>query len=620
MMELGEENVLVKAGRLFIDNIATPGTIDVNPDHINPDHKDYAGDVVDLAPYMYQNLDVYLNDNDEVVYIKGSNSIVITGTVDSVTTSTGIFVVKDANDKKHTIDLKNAISDLPMFYNGVEEDETVIEDILESFESITVVGFEDPEDDQRDDDKINDDDELVGLVVREQTEAKLIANVYKDGRTKLDGIQLAVDDDGDVDLDNVIVTGAVDAIEDIEEDDVVVSYLANDESKVELVVSRETVEGKVTRTDKTSYAYISGKEYKINKASRYTAKLGEKGVFFLDHNGKIVASKTTKAEPTDYAIIINSATGTAIAGRFGGEYEVDEYPAIKLATQDDEVVIYDVFVEVDKDTGDVDETATYIEIDGEEEDLVVTGSAVDAIALNFNTTLTPSALIKYILNDDGQIETIEFVETTPIDVDTTKATFKLADGAIIFDAREDNDYAVVKESKLNKTVTGSGVYNDDGELEVIITTSLEAEDDDAVYAWIEGIELAYNADDEKVQVATVYMDGEEEDLYTDDDDVFEDAEDIGIYKLELDGNVITKATFIESPVRDTVEAVSTKNNMIKLENAGWIVVAENATMHTLDDDEFDEFVDIFDVAEGDTLKYVLNTDKDIAYFQLTIGD
>jgi len=269
----------------------------------------------------------------------------------------------------------------------------------------------------------------------------------------------------------------------------------------------------------------------------------------------------------------------------------------------------------------VDETATYIEIDGDEEDLVVTGSAVDAIALNFSTTLTPSALIKYILNDDGQIETIEFVETTPIDVDTTKATFKLADGAIIFDAREDNDYAVVKESKLNKTVTGSGVYNDDGELEVIITTSLEAEDDDAVYAWIEGIELAYNADDEKVQVATVYMDGEEEDLYTDDDDVFEDAEDIGIYKLELDGNVITKATFIESPVQDTVEAVSTKNNMIKLEDAGWIVVAENATMHTLDvDDEFDEFVDIFDVAEGDTLKYVLNTDEDIAYFQLTIGD
>jgi len=78
IMELGEEDVLKGSGRLFIDNIATPDTITVEPKHINPDHKDYAGDVVDLAPYMYQNLDVYLNDNDEVVYIKGSNSIVIT--------------------------------------------------------------------------------------------------------------------------------------------------------------------------------------------------------------------------------------------------------------------------------------------------------------------------------------------------------------------------------------------------------------------------------------------------------------------------------------------------------------------------------------------------------------
>jgi len=59
--------------------------------------------------------------------------------------------------------------------------------------------------------------------------------------------------------------------------------------------------------------------------------------------------------------------------------------------------------------------------------------------------------------------------------------------------------------------------------------------------------------------------------------------------------------------------------MIQLDGE-WFVVTENATMHTLDDDEFDEFVDLFDVAKGDTLTYVLNTDEDIAYFQLTIGD
>jgi len=624
IMELGEEDVLKGSGRLFIDNIATPDTIDVNPNHVNPDHKDYAGDVVDLAPYMYQNLDVYLNDNDEVVYIKGSNSIVITGTVDSVTTGS-TFVVKDANAKKHTIDFDYAIDTLPMFYNGAEiefkvEEFDADEIVSKDFEKITVVGFEEED---KDNNKIDRADELIGLVVREQTAAKKIANVYKDGRTKLDGIELAVDD-GDVDLDNVIVKGAVDAIEDIEKDDVVVSYLAKDKSKVELVVSRDTVEGRVTRTDETGYAYISGKEYKINKVSGYTAELGEKGVFFLDHNGKIVASKTTKAEPTDYAVVINYDEGIAAPGRFGGDYEVDEYPVIKLATQDNEVVVYDVFVEV-KDNGDVDESATYIndDLDPEEFDLVVTGAAVlGDISLDFaeQATLDEGTLVKYILNDDGQIETIEYVKTTTLTaIDTTKATFKLADGVIIFDATEGEDYAVVKESKLAKTISGQGVYNDDGELEVIITENVDGEADDAVYAWVEDIEDAYNEDDEKVQVATVYMDGEEVELYTDDDDVFK-VYDNGIYKLELDGDVITKAEKIEADIKTaTVDSVSTRNNMIQLDGE-WFVVTENATMHTLDDDEFDEFVDLFDVAKGDTLTYVLNTDEDIAYFQLTIGD
>ena len=49
-------------------------------------------------------------------------------------------------------------------------------------------------------------------------------------------------------------------------------------------------------------------------------------------------------------------------GRFGADFEVDEYPAIKLATQDDEVVIYDVFVEVDEDDGSIEDSATYNEI------------------------------------------------------------------------------------------------------------------------------------------------------------------------------------------------------------------------------------------------------------------
>jgi hypothetical protein len=361
-----------KEARILLSRIADKEVLVVNPDHVDPDHRNYKGDVVNLTPYMYQSLNVYVK-GDDVVYIKDSNSVVITGTVDSVNTEEGTFVVKDANAKKHTIDLDYAIGDLPMFYNGAEEDDTKIADILKSFESITVVGFEAK---GNENDKIDRTNELVGLVVREQTAAKKIANVYRSGRTNLDGIQLPRDG-SDVDLDQVTVTGEVDDIEDIEKDDVVVAYAAKGNAKVELVVSRDTVEGRVTRTDFDKYAYISGTEYKINKVSGFSTKveLGEKGTFFLDHNGKIVASETTKVEPTDYAVVIGEDEGDVKAGRFGADFEVDEYPAIKLATQDDEVVIYDVFVEVDEDDGSIEDSATY----NEDLDLVVkatTGTGV----------------------------------------------------------------------------------------------------------------------------------------------------------------------------------------------------------------------------------------------------
>jgi len=598
-----------KENRILLSRLADKEVLVVNPDHVDPDHRNYKGDVVNLTPYMYQSLNVYVK-GDDVVYIKDSNSVVITGTVDSVNTEEGTFVVKDANAKKHTIDLDYAIGDLPMFYNGAEEDDTKIADILKSFESITVVGFEAK---GNENDKIDRTNELVGLVVREQTAAKLIANVYRDGRTNLDGIKLPKDG-SDVDLDQVTVTGAVDAIEDIEKDDVVVAYAAKDDAKVELVVSRDTVEGRVTRAG-SDYAYISGTEYKINTKSTFVADLGERGTFFLDHNGKIVASETTKVEPTDYAVVINEAVGEVGEGRFAGEdFVVDKYPVIKLATQDDEVVIYDVFVEVDEEDGSITDSATY----NEDFDLVVTGSG---IVLDFHATYkadkaeTGPMLVKYILNDDDQIDALEYVALdTLTSVDTTKATFKLADGAVIFDSGD--DFAVVKESKLEDKINGWGVYNDDGELEVIITGDVDAEADDAVYAWVEDIELAYNAADEKVQVATVYMNGEEIELYTDDDDVFKVDTD-GIYKLELEGNLITKANKVEFTATNVVvEGISTRNDMILLDK--WYVVTENATMIILDDGEFDEFVDLYDVAEKDKVSYVLNTDLEIAFFVLTI--
>jgi hypothetical protein len=84
LVEVDEDGIVVKTGKLLIDNIATPATITVDADTLDEDSDDYAGNIVDLKPYMFQSIDVYENDDDEVVYVKDVNSTVYAETVDDV--------------------------------------------------------------------------------------------------------------------------------------------------------------------------------------------------------------------------------------------------------------------------------------------------------------------------------------------------------------------------------------------------------------------------------------------------------------------------------------------------------------------------------------------------------
>ena len=152
-------------------------------------------------------------------------------------------------------------------------------------------------------------------------------------------------EDGEVDLDNVTVTGAVDALEDIEVDDIVVEYKSYDGTVTKLVVSRETVEGEVTRIDESSY-YIDGVKYSTNGVG--TLELGDEGTFFLDHNNKIVAFEGVSG-PTDYAVVIDIDPGTKKVARTTGKVSVDDYPLIRLATTEDEAVDYEVAVTLNSD-------------------------------------------------------------------------------------------------------------------------------------------------------------------------------------------------------------------------------------------------------------------------------
>jgi len=585
MMELGEENVLVKAGRLFIDNIATPGIIEVDENVIDPDHDDYAGDVVDLEPYMFEELDVYFNDDDEVVYIKDSNSTVYEGVVDDVLVRKGIVNV-DVEEADESIEKVKFVGyddidetiDVPIYENFVMRTDEYKQFIdLEDAETIKIVFNEDED----------GDDVLTGIVVTQQTDAAQIENEYKEGRTKIDVFRLPVDDDDDVNLEKVVVKGAVESLEDIEEDDVVVEYAGyNDEEelvKTTLVVSRDTVEGKVTKVSGSKF-YIGGVAYEENAFTTGILALGNKGTFFLDHNGDVVAFDGDENEPTDYAIVVGVSDGSVKVDRYGNE-AIDEYPQLKLVTQEGEEAYYDIYVDIEFDDADddvekdvIEKGSKYVELKKVGEDYVI--EIKDAYD-NVDT------LIKYSMKDD-MIEEIEVVRDlneadTYDDVDLDKSSNKLASDVVIFEVDKQNDlpkadkYVVIDEDDLTTEFSAYHDRNSSGEITVLVVAYGELAPSKDTFAFIYGVSEALNDDDDEIAFLEVYYAGEDTEFYTTDDFGVDDFEEGTVIIVDLDGDLIDGDDEGTASAVVTASAINYSSELIKIDGA-WYSLAENATV------------------------------------------
>ena len=543
---------------------------------VDPKNKKYAAELVDLEPYMFQNLKVYLNDDDQVVYVKGTNSLVVEGTVDKVTADKGevVVAIEDANEKiqkvTFTAENENTKVAAQIFENGAIKVGNKSYKQLEDTETIKIVANDVNGNGRIDGTASGDKAEVLGIVTTQQTKAARIEKEYVEGKDKIDIFLLPVDSSGDVDLDAVKVTGAVDSLEDIKEDDVVVEYKADDDSVTRLVVSRDTVEGKVTRVDGNNF-YIDGTKYTLGLAPYGIVAddlaLGDEGVFYLDHNGDIVDFDGDSQSPTAYAVVIGTAKGTTTT-KFSST-SIDDYPQIKLATQDDETIVFDVYAKLNSKG----ELTGAVKLDGK---ALTDGDLFSADGKGSITGIGDKILVKYGLNSDGRVNKIEIVDTTTPDggIDTTKSSFKLASDAIVFD--EDDDYAVVNPDRLKNDINGRIVYNKNGQIQVIITEDVKA-GSVAVYAYISKINPAYNNAGDEVQAVVAFMEGAKNDpVYTDDVGVVDDGAN-KVYALDLDGEVITEANVVTAAAVKATD-ISARTGMIKTAATGWLPLAENATI------------------------------------------
>lgn len=558
--------------QLLIDKIANKVTIDeVLPKHIDADNKAYYGDIVDLTPYMYEELVVYTNDDDEVVFVKDSESDVVNGIFEKDTASSKVGIDVDKADNEYVLTTSAGIT---VYYNGAEvtlseaqmEDETTTA-AIRGLKGADVKAI------------LNADDEITKLVANKYTDTVQATRAYNGKATVFMGIQLPVTD-GDVDLSKVTVSGVVDSLNDVEEDDVIVVYaaggvktIAADPDKVTLEVVRETVEGKVSGINKDGDALIDGTYYEISPYyNGTTIALSLEGTFYLDNKGDIAAySESSSSDPADYAVVTDVLNAVYQDGRKLASAEIE------LVNAQGEEVTY----VVDKDAK-VDGLALLVDTDGD--------------SYKEDVQLVKFAVIKYTVASDGEISkvTVEANEdgiNTTTSVPTDVSSFVTTNNVLVFNL-DGTDVTVADAADLGDDIDViDAVQNTNGEYEMLFVKGLGSSE---TYAYFTELGSKLNADDEEVQEVVAYVNGVETTYLTTANDTIA-ASDVDngavLYKLTMDGDAIDAVTttgVTADFTNATVQAIS--GNRVKVNNV-WYTLTDDAAVYVLDTkagvDEFD---------------------------------
>ncbi|NYB75394.1 S-layer homology domain-containing protein [Sedimentibacter hydroxybenzoicus DSM 7310] len=599
----------------LISRIATPNyEFTVDFEHINPEDKNYAGDKVDLTPYLFQSIEAYFNKNKdkEVVYVGKVNSLVYTESFEDT------FVLPGTSTKGELEvgDYSFAIKGSQVSYNNVEEklNDLKVADLENS--TITVVLH-------KDETRVKDDAEVAGIIVSKANSYVQIEEEYKDGETEIDEIYLPVKNKK-VDEKNLIVKGDVETLEDIEKDDIVSVYapLGKDATvkatdRLTLVVSRDTLEGKVTGLHADG-VYVDKTKYDVNDAlSISDFEVGDEGTFYLDDNGDIIAFKGESEGDTTYAVVKEMVSGRFEYNGTGSAQKatVIRAPKVTLYTASNETITYEFDVEIEK-VG-----ANWVikndKISGLFNLLPQSGSG--DLVIGVKTPDLSKQLVSYAL--DSKSKEITKLEATgrSIDMKTNSKSFVLASNVVIFNADGD----VISESKLGSEVQGTAVYKN-GKIVALYATNT-ADKETYAFAYINSVYQDTDDDGDKVQRVNAYINGvKNENLFTAKKDTFSgfsNSTDIseknnGLYIVGLneDGVVQTNhgvyTTLLSEGSATTASAVNASTGKVETA-AGDFYFDQNAgTIIKVKADGKVELVSKLKAIDGTKIQFFVNQVED----------
>lgn len=293
----------------------------------------------DLLTYVGHEVDLWVNDDDEVVFITDNDAddvVVATGDVE-VTTSDDKF---EYDGKKYTIDDDTFIVyNFEVFDFGSADDKWDLAKADDDGSEYTGDWF-----------FIADNKRNVEwLFVVDWVEPVVVEDVDVDDLEIENKVRRDIFLDEDDDFLMVALDGSEFALADLEENDLVYNF----HDKI-LVVVRDVVEGEFTR-QRNDYAdvYIDGVKYDVYmddpmKAywstdggddfdqSSYSKLLGEDVVAYLDAQGKVflMYGVSDKEDDSMYAVIVKDAK--VETSGYAEEY------LIKLLTEKGDVVVYNI--------------------------------------------------------------------------------------------------------------------------------------------------------------------------------------------------------------------------------------------------------------------------------------
>jgi hypothetical protein len=367
----------------------------------------------DLLSYVGHEVDLWVNDDDEVVFITDNDAddvVEATGDVE-VTTSDDKF---EYDGKTYTIDGNTFI-----VYNFEVVDYPTwdLDDADTNAAGTKYTGdwfF------------IADKKTVTWMFVIDWPTPVVVEDVDVDDLVIEDKLGSDIDLDEDDDYLMVALDGSEFALADLEENDLVYSF----NNDTILVVVRDVVEGEFNR-QRSEYAdvYIDGVKYDVYMddpteaywstdggddfdQSSYNKLLGEDVVAYLDAQGKVflMYGVSDKEDDSMYAVIVNDAK--VETSGYAEEY------LIKLLTEKGDVVVYNI----DEDYYD--------------DELAASGGnwADFAGANNDNVTEKRGTLITFELNSAGEIDEMALVTVKEV-------TLKMAD-----DGDDIDDYGRFKDS------------------------------------------------------------------------------------------------------------------------------------------------------------------------------